>query len=765
MTRMAPQPDDGRHTGYVDNLEYLLDELRRLDLLIHLKLLEKQSNHDPNPLDHFKGLVLLEEEILQLVAGPASPINDESPDTANDAQVRILAETLTSVETEIAQRRAAALKEGLTNKTGILLDRLSQLFNLTRFDEECLLFCLAVEIDRKYEKVYGYLQDDVTQKSPGVDMLLGLLCKTTEEKVAARSAFDSQAPLLKYRLLQVIDSSPDHGSPLISRSLKLDDRIAGFLLGAREIDARLDHAARLTSPSLEGEPVVVTEDTRHRLVEFFNVRSNAVRQAGQSFVFSFSGPYGAGKHAMAKAVCRDLSLPLLVGDVNRMVAAGTSFAELIWLLGREATLNGAALCLENVDLLLGDQDAPGSELKSQFEAIRTFSPLTFLIGRRSWPRGVLSETNLIRVDFTASDARTRKRLWQTHIDNFRSDDLTKSSSLDGGLDTEALAAKFRLTPGQIRDAFEAASNLARWRSPDDARVTMEDLYSACRGQTAPKLGELARKIKPGFKWDDIVLPPDQLAQLKEICNESLYRQTVYGEWGFDRKLSLGKGLTALFTGPPGTGKTMAAEVVANGLNLDLYKIDLSQVVSKYIGETEKKLHQIFDEAQSSNSILFFDEADALFGKRSEVKDSHDRYANIEVGYLLQKMEEYDGIAILATNLQQNMDEAFTRRMRFIIEFPFPDEHHRKLIWQITFPPEAPLGDDVDFGWLARGIRLPGGNIKNIALAAAFFAAGDGGVIRMSHLIQGGRREFQKIGRKWNEEHAPQGLSTPGGDPV
>lgn len=747
MTRMAPQPDDGRYPGYVDNLEYLLEELRRIDLLIHLRLLETQSSHDANPLEHFKGLVLLEEEILQLVAGPASPISDESPDPANDAQLRILAEALTGVEARIARRRTTAL----TNGPNIWLGRLSQLFGLTRFDEECLLFCLAAEIDRKYEKVYAYLQDDVTQKRPGVDLLLGLLCKTTAEKVEARSAFDSQAPLLKYRLLHVIDRSPDQGSPLISRSLKLDDRIASFLLGSREIDARLDPAARLAFPPSESEPAIVSEDTRHRLVEFFKVKSSAVSQAGRSVVFSFSGPYGAGKRAMARTVCRDLSLPLLVADVSRMASAGTSFADLILLLGREAALSGAALCLENIDPLLADQDAPASELKSLCEAILTFSPLTFLIGRHSWPQVLLSEANLIRVDFNAPDAKTRERLWQTHIDNSHGDNL--ATCLEDGLDTEALAGKFRLTAGQIRDAFEAASNLARWRSPEDVRVTMDDLYAACRAQTAPKLGELARKIKPRFRWDDIVLPPDQLAQLQEICNESRHRQRVYGEWGFDGKLSLGRGLTALFTGPPGTGKTMAAEVVANGLNLDLYKIDLSQVVSKYIGETEKKLHQIFDEAQSSNSILFFDEADALFGKRSEVKDAHDRYANIEVGYLLQKMEEYDGIAILATNLQQNMDDAFTRRMRFIIEYPFPDEHHRKLIWQVTFPPEAPLGDDVDLGWLARGIRLPGGNIKNIALAAAFFAAGDGGVIRMSHLIQGGRREFQKIGRKWSEEQA------------
>jgi SpoVK/Ycf46/Vps4 family AAA+-type ATPase len=264
------------------------------------------------------------------------------------------------------------------------------------------------------------------------------------------------------------------------------------------------------------------------------------------------------------------------------------------------------------------------------------------------------------------------------------------------------------------------------------------------------LSSFARKIEPKHDWEDIVLPVDQLSQLREICSQYKYQQVVYDEWGFGRKLSLGKGLNVLFSGHPGTGKTMAAEVIAGELRLDIYKIDLSQVVSKYIGETEKSLNRIFREAQASSSILFFDEADALFGKRTEVKDSHDRYANIEVSYLLQKMEEYDGIAILATNLRQNMDEAFLRRMQFIVEFPFPDEESRRRIWEVLFPREAPIASDVDFPLLAREVRLAGGNIKNIGLAAAFYAAADGRVIRQQHLVRAVRREFQKMGRSWSE---------------
>jgi SpoVK/Ycf46/Vps4 family AAA+-type ATPase len=225
---------------------------------------------------------------------------------------------------------------------------------------------------------------------------------------------------------------------------------------------------------------------------------------------------------------------------------------------------------------------------------------------------------------------------------------------------------------------------------------------------------------------------------------------VYDEWGFDQKLHMGKGLNMLFSGPPGTGKTMAAEVIARELELDLYKIDLSQVVSKYIGETEKNLDRIFTAAESTNAILFFDEADSLFGKRSQVHDAHDRYANIEIGYLLQKMEEYDGIAILATNLRNNMDEAFIRRLKFSVEFPFPDESYRFRIWRGHFPGGAPASDDIDFAFLARQFKLAGGNIKNIVLNASFMAAADDKCIHMKHLILAARREYQKMGKACTE---------------
>ena len=262
-------------------------------------------------------------------------------------------------------------------------------------------------------------------------------------------------------------------------------------------------------------------------------------------------------------------------------------------------------------------------------------------------------------------------------------------------DLPAVAAKFRFTGGQISDAAATARNLARWRDPEDGHVTATDLYAASRLQSNRKLADLARKITPHYTWPDIVLPADRMAQLREICNTVKYRAQVYDAWGFDRKLALGKGLNVLFAGPSGTGKTMAAEIIAGELGLDLYKIDLSTVVSKYIGETEKNLARIFAEAETSNAILFFDEADALFGKRSEVRDAHDRYANIEIAYLLQKMEEYEGVVILATNLRKNMDDAFVRRVHFTVEFPFPAEADRRRIWEQIWPAETPRSPELD----------------------------------------------------------------------
>jgi SpoVK/Ycf46/Vps4 family AAA+-type ATPase len=282
-------------------------------------------------------------------------------------------------------------------------------------------------------------------------------------------------------------------------------------------------------------------------------------------------------------------------------------------------------------------------------------------------------------------------------------------------------------------------------------VTLADAFAAARPHSGHDLAWLALKVEAVYAWDDIVLPPDALEQLREVCRRMVHRHRVLEEWGFGRKLPYGRGVNALFSGPSGTGKTMAAEIIASELALDLYRIDLSQVVSKYIGETERNLEQVFTAAERTNAVLFFDEADALFGKRSEVRDAHDRYANIEIAYLLQRVEHYEGLAILATNLRQNLDDAFLRRLQFIVEFPFPDEADRLRIWRGAWPPGAPLGHDVDLPLLARRLRLTGGSIRNITLAAAFLAAAEGRPVGMAHVLRATRREMEKMGQKARED--------------
>ncbi len=315
------------------------------------------------------------------------------------------------------------------------------------------------------------------------------------------------------------------------------------------------------------------------------------------------------------------------------------------------------------------------------------------------------------------------------------------------------ANKFLFTPGQIRQAVESAWRYAFIRG--HSRLEKEDLQKGCYYLLREGMGRKAVKIQTGYTWEDLVLPPVQKQMMKEACSQVLYKKWVYEEWGFDRKIFYGKGISIVFAGPPGTGKTMAAQVMASELCLDLYRIELAAVVSKYVGETEKNLEEIFEQAKKSQVILFFDEADVLFSKRMEVRDSNDKYSNMEAAFLLQKMEEYEGITILATNYLQNFDEAFRRRMKFIIDFPFPDAGRRELIWRKAFPKQTPLCEDLDYEFLASGFEMSGSSIKNAALHAAFLAAASSGRVSMKQIIAGIRNEFAKNGKILTKEQLGQ----------
>jgi MoxR-like ATPase len=600
----------------------------------------------------------------------------------------------------------------------LTLPVLGRRFGLSPAELRAVVVCLAPELRRKYDRLYAYLQDDITRKRPSVDLVLDLLGGDEPDRWRARGLFADVAPLLRLGILRpVADPASPSGSSGLARFLALDPRICAFLLGRADLDPRLVGLATVSRPLL-------SSDAAARLA----------RMAERSFVVAAHGPDGVGRHELAGQVAAALGRPLVTVDVRTALGP-----ELVRTAVREACLQGAVLCLTGADALADDDGHP---LRTALGAALTdFGGLVLLCLSQPWRGDAhLGDAPVHHIGLTPPDGPDAAARWR---------DALAGRTADPDAWAIELADRFRLTPAAITAAVAAADRHRIGQDPAPP-LSLADVYAACREQSAGRLSDLAVAVHPACGWDDLVLPPASLELLHDLCAQVRHRRQVFGTWGFGARGSRGAGLTAMFCGPPGTGKTMAAEVVAADLGLDLYKVDLSGVVSKYIGETERNLRRVFTEARAGNAVLFFDEADALFGKRTEVTDAHDRYANIETSYLLQQMEQYDGIVVLATNLRQNLDDAFTRRIRFIVEFPFPDDESRARIWRTHFPATAPLAADVDPDQLARRFPVAGGTIRNIVLAAAFLAAADGGVIDQRHIMAGTRREFEKTGRLWTE---------------
>jgi len=700
---------------YAGCWEHISDELKWLDLKIRVLLAKQQKQQPADPYEQLKGLVLSEAEVYHLLDGVEQPAHEH-------AVVKKLTEQLAQLESNIQKRL------GLSNEKGIFLTLpyLSDVFKLTPFEERCVVICLAVELDRKYEKLYAFLNDDVTCKSPTVDLSMKLLCATPEERLAARMSFTPGNNLFNYLFNE--EKSADTGSSLLAKTLKLEERMMRFLLESEQIDDSIRSFTEIFLPVDELTPLLSGQEVQAKIREF---------TWSKHCIFYLHGPLGAGKKLQVKHYCQYLNRPLMIVDLRMAGAQEQPLERMIAKVMREAILHQAVLCFDNFQCLFENEQSRRN-IKELFELLKVFSGMIFLLADSfKKPVEFSREYYFIDIEFKIPKDFERKRFWEY---------FGRGHNLSKEIDWGAVAGKFSFTPGQIRDALLTAKNMAAWHCREGERIENEELYKACYAQVRHNLGEKASRIQPRYGWDDIVLPPEQKKQLQNACNQIKYRHIVYGEWGFEKKLSYGKGLCVLFSGPPGTGKTMSAQVMAKELYLELYKIDLSQVVSKYIGETEKNLQLIFQEAQLSNAILFFDETDALFGKRSEVKDSHDRYANIETAYLLQKIEEYEGVSILATNFIQNIDEAFMRRFNFIIEFPFPDKQCREKIWRSIFPVEAPLGDDIDFEFIASKFEIAGGNIKNIAVSSAFLAADAAEPIGMKHIVAAAKYELNKIGK-------------------
>jgi len=580
------------------------------------------------------------------------------------------------------------------------LDVLVEGFGLSSFERALLLLCAGVELEASFGDLCAAAQGDPRRLLPSFGLALALL------PGAHWSALSPARPLRARRLVEV-----SGGEPLARAALRLDERVLHYLAGVSQLDERLHGWVELVPCPGELAPsqAAVAERIGAAL-------ATPAGPAGAPTV-QLAGESTPAKRLLAAAACARAGLDLYsvrAADLPGGPSERDAFARL-W--GREAVLASAALLIEA-------DEADAAERARVAVAADRLPGLVLVSVRDPLPPG---RRPSLRLEITRPTAAEQRASWQRHLGPV-------AAALNGHV--EALVRQFDLSDGAIQAACaQAVSGVGT-----DAGA----LWDACRSQARPRLDDLAQRVEAEAGWEDLVLPEAQTRLLREVAAQVRQRARVYDAWGFGRQGGRGLGITALFSGVSGTGKTMAAEVLARELRLDLYRIDLSQVVSKYIGETEKNLRRVFDAAEGGGAILLFDEADALFGKRSEVKDSHDRYANIEVGYLLQRMETYRGLAILTTNLKSTLDPAFLRRLRFVVTFPFPDAAQREAIWRRVFP-EATPRHGLDCARLSR-LNVAGGNIRNIALHAAFLAADEERPVHMGHLLRAARTECAKMDR-------------------
>jgi AAA+ superfamily predicted ATPase len=723
---------------YHSHFEHLEDHLRRIDELVRAQTHRWRDTVATTKPENLWGMVhVTEAEVEAYLRAPFRLPWTDAEEAEEPIRRRLQG---AATRARVAARRV----EATPSEVDLRIRRLMHAFDLSEVERDVLLVCLLPEVDARYRRLFGYLQDDASRTRPGVELILAILRPEVPDPATGRSLFDSASTLVRRHLVIVGDGD----EPVSVRPARLDDRIASFLLGDDDIDPRLAGVVR------HADRGVLPRDLAADLAQISRLEGLSQwllgrGRRGTGAVLFLHGPYGSGRRAAAQAICSSLRVPLLAIDTGRALAELMEWKELVERTYREGALQGAAVLWTGCDALLSSEQSP-QRWNRLLEAAEASGLVTFLASEVPWdPADRFRHTPFVRIDFRIPGYALRREIWLRHLPPI-------AAFADPPPDRDHLASMlangFQLTEEQIVDAITSAKGHARQREPLMAALSVEDFFEGCRRQSGRRLISFARRIEPrtDLTFDDLILPKPSERQLGELRARIRQRNYVYSGLGFERRLPLGNGLIAMFTGSSGTGKTMAAELLAREQGVDLYKIDLSAVVSKYVGETEKNLAHVFDEAEEANAILFFDEADALFGKRGEVKEARDRWANIEINFLLQRVEEYAGVVILASNLQQNIDEAFLRRIHVIVDFPFPDDEARFRIWRGMFPAEVDRPPDEELVVLAQRFRLSGGSQKNIVVDAAFRAL-EAAVqarprITTRHLVAATAREYQKLGR-------------------
>ncbi|MGW6980442.1 AAA family ATPase [Streptomyces sp. NPDC054932] len=665
-----------------DTAPYLWTRLRLVEERVRLAVELRRAAH-PDPDDPYLGQYLTPAAVARILDAPHGP---DLPALAPAAP-----------------------------PPGSPLDVLATRFALEPLDVDLLLVAVAPDLDARFERLYGYLNDDLTRRRPTVGLALELCGRTGS--AAGRFRLSATAPLVTGGLVEVTE--PER--PPLSRVLAVPDRVTAHLLGDPSPDPRLADVLG----QAHQDPAVDPAELRR-----------AVAAAGSGTRHVHLRARGGDPQGLAAAALHACGPGPLALDAAALAQHVRALPELARATAREARLTGAGVLLGPLEELPDRPDERARVLRTLCTALRGIPLFTY--GTSGWEPAWAADTP---VTLTVA-APTPDR----HVTRWRHALEEAAGEHGAGADADALArsvAAHRLDAGQLRRAADTA---VRTAALDGRPLSPDGLRTAVRAQNGAGLARLARRVEPAVGWDDLVLPAPTHRRLRELAVRARHRDQVLGQWGMRPGGGRGRGVIALFAGSSGTGKTMSAEVVAADLGMDLYVVDLSTVVDKYVGETEKNLERIFTEASAVNAVLLFDEADAIFGKRSEVKDAHDKHANMESAYLLQRMESFDGIAILTTNLRANLDEAFTRRLDVVADFPVPDATQRLALWERCLGDRLPRAGDLDLGFCADRFELAGGSIRACAVTAAYSAAASGEPLTMGQVVTAVAQEYRKLGR-------------------
>lgn len=719
----------GRADGYESNAEHLRDELHRAAGFVRAQLLRFKAAAPEAQRERFWHLP--DEQIDTAVQD-----DEGSPLAAFDPPEEV-AEILDWVAKRrvYIDRRVAA-----TKKVDLRLVHLGREFGLSGSERDALLLAMLPVVHSTYRRWYGLLQGDAAKVLPGTGLLVEMLAARADDFPAVLRELSPSGLLARERLTVSLGSEDE---PSAIRPIAVEDRVTAFIFGEALAERRLAGIARWFDEPVDARSLPIAADVANRLEMLPNLRA-AEPDYLQRLRLEFLGPDpGLAVRAFA-VLAAGIGRRVLAIDIDAALASGTAWPLVVDCVLREVRLCAGVPIFTGVARLFEqpEQAARAEYLLSRLSALPHPAAIAGGAGAGEEPRAL---AGWIPFRLGTPTVAMREALWARLI-------ATGAPRLpDGAAVARNLAAAFQLTDSQIREAWRMAESLARRRNVFTATIEPVDLFEACRRQSSTRLVAFAQRIepRPDLRLDrDLILPPASKRPLYELRARVRNHPRVHGAMGLGEHMRLGLGVTALFVGGSGTGKTMAAEVLASEQQVDLYRIDLAALTSKWVGETEKNLSRVFADAERANCMLFFDEADAMFGHRGDIKEARDRWANLEVNYLLQRIEEYSGVVVLATNLRQNIDEAFQRRIHVVVEFPLPDAESRRRIWGRLLPESSrdSVGED-ELREIAQRFELTGGNIRNVVLDACYRALEqDATVVSTRHLVASAAREYQKLSR-------------------